>query len=35
MPEGLVNALSKEDILDLIAFLESAGRPSHPAFRRK
>lgn len=35
MPEGLVNGLSKEDILDLIAFLESAGRPSHPAFRRK
>ena len=35
MPEGLVNALSKEDILDLIAFLESAGRPSHPAFQRK
>jgi putative heme-binding domain-containing protein len=35
MPEGLVNTLSKEDILDLIAFLQSAGNPGYSAFRRK
>ncbi len=35
MPDGLVNALSKEDILDLIAFMQSAGNPGYPAFRRK
>ncbi len=26
MPAGLVDSLSKEDILDLVLFLESAGR---------
>jgi len=34
MPEGLVNVLTKEEVLDLIAFLESVGRNSAPAFRR-
>lgn len=28
MPVGLLNALSKEQILDLLAYLESGGRPS-------
>ncbi|MBI3875694.1 MAG: c-type cytochrome, partial [Verrucomicrobia bacterium] len=35
MPEGLVNILSKEEILDLIAFLESAGRKTHAAFSKQ
>jgi len=33
MPEGLANVLSKEEILDLLAFLESSGRENAPAFR--
>jgi putative heme-binding domain-containing protein len=32
MPEGLINVLSKEEILDLIAYMESGGRRDHPAF---
>lgn len=35
MPEGLVNALSKEDIMDLVAFMQSAGYSGHPVFRKK
>jgi len=34
MPEGLVNVLSKDDILDLIAFMESAGRREHAVFKK-
>lgn len=34
MPEGLVNGLSREDILDLLAFIESSGRRQHAAFAR-
>ncbi len=34
MPEGLVNGLSKEEILDLIAFLESVGKSSAAAFKK-
>lgn len=34
MPEGLVNGLKKEEILDLLAFLESSGRKNHPAFKK-
>ena len=33
MPEGLVNTLTKEEMLDLIAYIESGGRKSHAAFR--
>ena len=33
MPDGLVNVLTKEEILDLIAYLESGGKASAPAFR--
>jgi hypothetical protein len=30
MPEGLANVLTREEILDLLAFLESASRlPEH------
>ncbi len=34
MPAGLVNALTREDILDLMAFIEAAGRPTHTAFAK-
>ena len=35
MPAELANTLSKEDILDLLAFIESAGRRQHGAFQKK
>ena len=34
MPAGLADVLSREDILDLVAFLEAGGRASHPVFKR-
>ena len=34
MPEGLINVLSKEEIFDLIAYLESGGRREHAAFAK-
>jgi putative heme-binding domain-containing protein len=34
MPDGLVNILTKEEILDLLAYLESAGNREHAAFKR-
>jgi putative heme-binding domain-containing protein len=34
MPEGLVNILSKDDILDLIAYMESGGKKDFRAFRK-
>jgi len=34
MPEGLVNVLSKDDILDLLAYIESGGKRRHAAFSR-
>jgi hypothetical protein len=34
MPEGLVSTLTQEDILDLLAFLEGAGRRDHAAFKK-
>jgi putative heme-binding domain-containing protein len=33
MPEALVNILSKDDILDLLAYIESGGKPEHAAFK--
>jgi len=33
MPEGLVDVLSKEEILDLIAYVESGGNREHPDFK--
>jgi len=33
MPPGLLNTLTREDILDLLAYLESGGDPAHAAFR--
>jgi putative heme-binding domain-containing protein len=35
MPEGLLSAWSREDILDLLAYLESDGRPESPVFKRR
>lgn len=32
MPEGLVDTLTREDILDLLAYIESAGKKDSPAF---
>ena len=34
MPDGLVNILTKEEILDLLAYIESAGNKEHAAFRK-
>ena len=34
MPEGLLNILTRDEILDLIAYVESAGNQRHAAFRR-
>ncbi len=34
MPKDLLNTLSVEDILDLLAFIEAAGDPDHPNFRK-
>ncbi len=33
MPEGIANVLTKDEILDLVAFLESGGKENAPAFR--
>ena len=33
MPAGLLNTLTKEEILDLLAYLESLGNPAHPHFK--
>jgi len=34
MPPGLVNSLNGEELLDLLAYLQSAGKPEDKAFRR-
>ena len=34
MPEGLLNMLEKEEILDLIAYVLSQGKPDHPFFSK-
>jgi hypothetical protein len=34
MPEGLMDMLTLDEILDLIALLESGGNPDHPVFRK-
>ena len=35
MPPGLINTMSKDDILDLLAYFISGGDPQHPAFQKK
>ncbi len=34
MPTGLLNTFSKEEILDLMAYLESMGKRDHPNFKK-
>ncbi|MEN9573175.1 MAG: hypothetical protein RL514_1030 [Verrucomicrobiota bacterium] len=34
MPPGLLNLLNKEQVLDLLAFLQAGGDPKHAAFRK-
>jgi putative heme-binding domain-containing protein len=34
MPEGLVNVLSRDEILDLIAYLQAGGKPRFHAFKK-
>lgn len=34
MPEGLLNTMTREEILDLIAYIVSGANPEHPAFRQ-
>ena len=34
MPEGLVSILTKEEVLDLLAYLRAGGKPDDPAFRK-
>ncbi|HET6249731.1 MAG TPA: c-type cytochrome [Tepidisphaeraceae bacterium] len=34
MPEGLVNTFTKQEILDLLAYVESGGRKDHPDFAK-
>jgi hypothetical protein len=33
MPPGLLNVLTEDQILDLLAFLESGGNPQHADFK--
>jgi len=33
MPDGLINVLTKDEILDMLAYIESAGNRQHPAFK--
>lgn len=35
MPKGLLSTLTKQNILDLLAYLESGGNPRHPVYRRQ
>ena len=34
MPEGLVNVLTKDEIFDLVAYLESGGLATYAAFKK-
>ena len=33
MPPGLINTMSEDDVLDLLAYFISGGDPKHPAFK--
>ena len=35
MPVGLLNAFTKDQILDLLAFLDSGGNPDAPVYSKK
>jgi hypothetical protein len=34
MPPGLINVLSPEELLDLLAYIMSSGNPEAPAFKK-
>jgi hypothetical protein len=34
MPDGLVNAFTEDEILDLIAYMESGGKRTYAAFQK-
>lgn len=34
MPQGLINTLTKEEVLDLLAYLRSAGKSTDAAFSK-
>jgi hypothetical protein len=34
MPDGLVNSMTEEEILDLMAYLESGGKKNNLAFKK-
>jgi hypothetical protein len=34
MPEGLLGLMTKEEVLDLVAYTLSAGDPKHEAFKK-
>jgi putative heme-binding domain-containing protein len=34
MPEGLVNIFTKEEILDMLAYIEASGKKEHAAFKK-
>ena len=33
MPQGLLDTLRKDEILDLFAYIQAGGDPEHPSFR--
>jgi len=35
MPQGLLNTCTKQEILDLLMYVEAAGKEDHPAFRKQ
>jgi putative heme-binding domain-containing protein len=35
MPAGLADVLTRDEVLDLIAYMESGGRRTHPVFQKK
>jgi len=34
MPNGLLNAMNADEVLNLLAYIQSAGNPNHPAFKK-
>ena len=34
MPPGLLNMMEKEEIMDLLAYVLSGGKPDHPFFKK-
>ncbi|MGE3309215.1 MAG: c-type cytochrome [Limisphaerales bacterium] len=34
MPNGLLNSMNPDEVLNLLAYIQSAGNPDHPAFKK-